>query len=161
MKKFKFATVGSSLEKRDLADLVSSDHIIIEVERINVPDIGTLKTQISMLKSTEDKAGARELQQQFDHTKKQLDDLHAARKEASKETDAALETPRRARAAHDEAWQDLRQYKDAFYNAKKEFHNSERELNKARDAKRRAEREAYARSKRQEALERDWKRHRG
>ena len=117
-------------------------------------DIDTLKTQISMLKSTEDKVGARELQQQFDRTKKQLDDLHVARKEASKETDAALETLRRARAAHDEAWQDLRQYKDAFHKAKKEFHDSERELNKARDAKRRAEHEAYVRSKRQEALER-------
>ena len=117
-------------------------------------EITNLKNQISEIKNQTDKAEYRQQQQEFDRVKKELDDLSLARKDANKDSDTAFESLKQARNEQDKVWTDLKQFKDAHYSAKRQFHEYEREANKVREAKRKAEREAYLRGRRQEALER-------
>lgn len=117
-------------------------------------EISTLKASIADIKKQSDKSEYRQHQQEFDRVKKELDEFYISKKDASKDHDAAFESLKQARTEQEKAWTELKQYKDAHYAAKRQYHDYEREANKVREAKRKAEREAYLRGRRQEALER-------
>ena len=117
-------------------------------------EIARIKTAIAEIKKQSDKAEYRQQQQEFDRIKKELDEFYISKKDAAKDHDTAFENLKEARAEQEKAWADLKQYKDAHYTAKRQYHDHERETNKIREAKRKAERDAYQRARRQEALER-------
>ena len=115
-------------------------------------DIDKLKAQIAEIKKSSNSAEAKQMQQDFDRIKKELDDFHLAKRDAAKDSDAAYEKLQQSKAENDKAWQDLRQYKDAHFTAKRQYQDYEREAAKVRATRQKAEREAYLHGKKQEML---------
>ncbi|KAF9890338.1 hypothetical protein FE257_006004 [Aspergillus nanangensis] len=109
--------------------------------------INDLKTQIATLKKTMDNPEAKALSDKYSEIQKELDSIKAEQDGAFKNLNALRDERTKLHGEQQQKWTAIREVKDNYYKARKEFKAYEDEAWKVRREKQKAEREAYDREK--------------
>lgn len=115
-------------------------------------EIDKLKAQIAEVKAGMDKVENKAEQDEYTKIKTELDAIFDAEGKRKGGLNQARDELREARNKQDKLYQEFKEYKDQYYEQKRQAYAYEREAAKVRDAKRKAERDAYLKEKRQYQL---------
>ncbi|OCL02777.1 hypothetical protein AOQ84DRAFT_168485 [Glonium stellatum] len=112
--------------------------------------IDDLKSQITELKKTLDDPEQKALSEKYTLLQKELDELKAEQDEAFKNMKALRDQMDKARTEQQEKYIAMKQVKDAYYQAKRTYGEYEQQAYKARQERKRQEREEYEAGKRKQ-----------
>ena len=116
--------------------------------------IADLKQQIADIKKTREEPEVKALSDRYTAIQKELDSLKAEQDELFKNRKGVFDEMGKARDEQQEKWANLKQIKDAYFQASRTYKDYEREAARQRAEKRRQEREAYEAGKRKEVAKR-------
>lgn len=117
-------------------------------------DIDDIKAQITALKQPNDSPEQKQLSADYERLDKELKSIKEADQAKRGDINANRDALRAARDAREAAYQDRKKLQDEFYSEKRAYRKYEQEAAKVREAKRKTEREAYQRGRKEEALKR-------
>ena len=112
--------------------------------------IADLKQQIADIKKTREDPEVKALSDRYTAIQKELDTIKAEQDELFKNRKGLFDEMGKARDEQQEKWANLKQIKDAYFQASRAYKDYEREAAKQRAERRRQEREAYEAGKRKE-----------
>jgi chromosome segregation ATPase len=143
-------------EKKALAEISNLHRIkksfgnFAEADKV----ITDLKQQIADIKKTREDPEVKALSDRYTAIQRELDALKADQDELFKNRKGLFDEMGKARDEQQEKWANLKQIKDAYFQANRSYKDYEREAARHRAEKRRQERDAYEAGKRKEIAKR-------
>ena len=139
-------------EKKALAEVTSlhkqrKGFAVFEQMQKGIDDV---KAQIAELKKELDDPESRALSEKYNAIAKEHDEIRAKQDEAYKNLNGLRDERTKAHAQHQETQAALKEIKDKYYQAKREYAEREREAYLKRRERQKAEREAYEAGKRRQ-----------
>jgi len=107
------------------------------------------KAELAEMKRAFDNPEARALSQRYEDNQKELDEIKAARETSNKNLEALRAEREKLEQAQKASWAAIKDFKDKYYQAKKEYKEYEDMLYQQRRERQKAERAAFEREKRE------------